>query len=762
MENSNTKPIINVGRNLIIKNWKEKNIYDDNELDMVGMSLDNKNAISVHHIFGRGENNQGLAVIGRLFHDYIDSYLLPNDTNEYVKWNNYFAKLYQYSISNKKAKNKDKLIKECNILLCNILKNKAEKAQKFIHKLRPYLNMRIATLIVESFESTKFSENEFVPKSMLIDRKKLNRKYRQMLHISKDDTKETFLRYCHRKLKSYFTTECGTINVIYKSKPSSLDELLHKEQITKDNWNDRTKQKIRDKSVPKRDWMGSIAYPNEIVDEDLFLTRINREILYYLENNNQKLYVHWMNLFSVCRENCSKSKKLDNKVLSLRKKTFDYIGDVFTQPGKTAIRNRILKAYNEMTDAEKKDAYHETDRKNQLAIALVLLSNDVHRDTLKKKEIEEKLNNKPVEFKININNIDSNLNNDEMGNDFHFDIHKEEQPKDPNFLSKDSYDTLKLIRNNSTLLSLWLRYLEYINKVRHRDATFFESDRKRYNTLFKIHKELMRLRRLTRDYFITKINLTNNPSEKERYQYMVNVYRSKRIRFAISNQLNFYDSKQFEKPYEDYLLKKQAKKKRVDTEAEELKKKMHGISQDIISCENYNELVRDSYDRKIKELYIQADNYILGSKFEVPTETESVNEENLVNLNRDVEFNKMLSNHCKKDSMGLFMGPTTSEHMDVVGLLGIDVFLNEQSYHILKFLKEKYPDAFIKWILLLNKKVNNLISNEDYESELFTILCETYHILRTNYKNFDGILKTASIRVAKAKAYYRGRAREKE
>ena len=168
--NNNKSNLPIVGGNRIKELWSEKNIYDDHKLDMSGMPLDKKNFASIHHIFGRGQNNKGFAVIGRLFHDYIDNYLKDENNDEYIKWNNYFHKLYIYSLSMKKDYDKEKLIKECNELLCNILNNKSERAKYYVDKLKPYLHSRMSSYIVEIFETTKFSENEFVPRSILIDK----------------------------------------------------------------------------------------------------------------------------------------------------------------------------------------------------------------------------------------------------------------------------------------------------------------------------------------------------------------------------------------------------------------------------------------------------------------------------------------------------------------------------------------------------------------------------------------------------------------
>jgi len=729
--------------------WKKKCIYDDNNLDMVGLKFDKNNIGSIHHIFGRGQNNKGLAVIGRLFHDYIDNYLKAKDNDEYIKWNNYFHKLYIYSLSMKNDQDKEELIKECNELLCNILKNKSERAKYYVDKLRPYLHSRMSSYIVEIFETTKFSENEFVPRSFLIDEQKLAKLNDEYYHIPKEETSRIVREYICKKTKSHFMTKNCTVDLSYKIMPSTFEELLIKYIITSINLNDRSKQLIEEKSKPGYDWMGSRAYPENITDEEFFITKLNREILDYLFYKKPTYYNRWVELFDQYKNENSNKKRLLTKALSLRNRTINYIYiSEICQPDKLPIKNRIHKKFNSMTEEERIQAYHEVDKKGQYVVEFVIMMNKSRNDKFKK-EKREQLKRQIVSCNypflsikasdINTSNIDYQLNNDEMGNDFSDGkyIPTNQSRIETNFLSTNSLRTLKLLKKNQPLLERWIKYLDYIARVRELDVSFFECNKNKRDLLFKIHKELLTLRKLTREYFISREKGTNNVLEKIVCHEMINTYREKEIHFWIKYHNNQYNSDEYKNRYNNYILKQQKKK------LSRLEKKRKREEKDAYY--NSFRITNDSYGRYVSDIY--------NRRFTTPSKAKIT--DNSVHINRTEEYRNMVKNKCNTDAFGLYIGQSSETEINVVELIGFDIFLTEQSYYILKYLKENNYILFTRWVSLFYQRENGEIEEEAYNLEFYELFRETSSFLTPNYSTFEGPLKSGSIRVAKAVSKYR-------
>lgn len=736
-------------RKQIVMLWKNKCIYDDNNLDMVGLKMDINNIGSIHHIFGRGQNNKGLAVIGRLFHDYIDNYLKAKDNDEYIKWNNYFHKLYIYSLSMKKDYDKEKLIKECNELLCNILNNKSEGAKYYVDKLKPYLHSRMSRYIVEIFETTKFSENEFVPRSILIDKQKLAKINEEYFHIPKEETSRIVREYICKKTESHFMTKNCTVDLSYKIMPSTFEELLSKYRITSINLNDRSKQLIKEKSKPGYDWMGSIAYPEDIIDEEFFITKLNREILDYLFYKKPKYYDRWVELFDQYKNENSNKKRLLTKALTLRNKTINYIYiSEICQPDKLYIKNRIHKKFNSMTEEERRQAYHDSTKKGQYVVEFVIMMNKSRNDKLKKEKQEQLkrqiascyypfLNIKASD--INTSNINYQLKNDEMGNDFSDGkyIPTNQSRIETNFLSTKSLRTLKLLKKNQPLLERWIKYLDYIARVREFDVSFFECNKNRRDLLFKIHRELLTLRKLTREYFINREKGTNNVLEKIVCQEMINTYREKEIHFWIKYHNNQYNSDEYKNRYNNYILKQQEKKlSRLEKKRKQEEKNAYYDSFRITN---------DSYGRYVSDIY--------NRRFTAPSKTKVT--DNSVHINRTEEYRNMVKNKCNTDAFGLYIGQSSETEINVVELIGFDIFLTEQSYYILKYLKENNYILFTRWVSLFYQRENGEIEEEAYNLEFYELLRETSSFLTPNYSTFEGPLKSGSIRVYKAVSKYR-------
>ena len=731
--NNNKSNLPNIGGNRIKELWSEKNIYDNHKLDMSGMPLDKKNFVTIHHIFGKGDNNKGFAVIGRLLHDYIDNYLLPNDTDEYIKWNNYFARLYKYSIYSTSKYNKGKLIRLCNDLLFNIVKNDSEKAKKYIDKLRPYLNERLSRSIVEAFISTKFNEDDFIPSKILRKNKVVLKEYNNRLKINKEDTSKVVARYFKRKLKSYFLTKENHVDLLYKIFPEDIEELDSKYKIGLRNIKNKSYEYIKPLIVPKHDWMGSIAYPEEISQSDFFLTKTNMEILDYLFVNNPNRYNIWMDIFNKYKNGNINPNRLLNKTLKLRKSTLDYIYEVLFQPHNLEVKNTILKNFNLMSESERREAYCEVDTKFQLAIAYVFHFNNEHRMKMKEKTKKLKLNmltKSSIKLidkdHIHTENITFPIKNDEMGNDFDRNLKGEERPKDKNFLSKDSLHTLNLLKQNPDLHKKWVNYLNYISSIRELDHGFFNKDNRRY-ILNKVYRKLYTLREETRKYFQERMEKTKCDSEIKTCLYMVNLYRKKDINFWIRYQSNEFNSEYSIFKCKDHQSSKKEQKERLKKELDEKTAYYNSFK---LTNDSYSTYIKDTYDRKFLPSFGEED-------------------KNELNINRTKEFHTLLASKCNKDSLGLYIGTLTEEEMNISELIGFDIFITESSYNILKYLKENEPNLFTRWVELLKKKVSNDVFEEEYSDEQLEILIETSRILKRKYKSFDRMLKTATIKVGK-------------
>ena len=430
----------------------------------------------------------------------------------------------------------------------------------------------------------------------------------------------------------------------------------------------------------------------------------------------------------------------------------EYIYSVVMQPGKTAIRNRIMKKYNEMTEEEKRLKYFETNHDNQIAVAYVFMANQVHRELLKKNNTVEKIslnsNIKISKDKFTINlyeyNIDEHVNNDEMGNDFNKDLKKEDFPKDANFLCKDSLDTLKLIRHDTSLFGQWMSYLNFVNNLRKQSMEYFDIKHQRSNTLFSLHKKLYGLRKLTREYFRKKAAQSIDPEEVDKYLYMVDVYREKDIKFYISNANNFYNSEEFKERYNRYIERREACESNRKIKEEE-KKRKEELESKYIKNDNYKNYIKDIYDRKFS------------------SRIDTKIEDNSIKLNRPYKTRRIISKNCNHDSMGVCIGCSVEENIDVVGLLGIDIFITDQSYFILKYLKENYVEVFNSWVLLFNRKASNIITDEEYNNELCELLTKTAIILKnkSNFSNFDRFMRSGALRIGRA-AYQMKKTRKKE
>ena len=83
-------------KNEMLRKWDKNNIFGDEDVDMFGITIDQKNFESVHHIFDRHMQCVGVSCLSRYIHDYLDFHLKFQDKEEYYVWNEYLKDVYDY------------------------------------------------------------------------------------------------------------------------------------------------------------------------------------------------------------------------------------------------------------------------------------------------------------------------------------------------------------------------------------------------------------------------------------------------------------------------------------------------------------------------------------------------------------------------------------------------------------------------------------------------------------------------------------------
>jgi len=84
----------------MLRKWDENNMFGDEYVDMFGITIDQNNFESVHHIFDRHGNCVGVSCLSRYIHDYLDFHLKFHDKEEYYNWNEYLKDVYDYLTNN--------------------------------------------------------------------------------------------------------------------------------------------------------------------------------------------------------------------------------------------------------------------------------------------------------------------------------------------------------------------------------------------------------------------------------------------------------------------------------------------------------------------------------------------------------------------------------------------------------------------------------------------------------------------------------------
>ena len=141
-------------RREIIRKWEENNIFCEDNVDMLGIVMDEENVQSVHHIFDRNGNCVGVACLSRYIHDYLDFHLKIYEKEEYDNWNEYLKDVYEYITNNVRMISLYELKSMRNKLLDSVRENNSSKYSgktkiRYLlirSKARPYLSKNIGDI----------------------------------------------------------------------------------------------------------------------------------------------------------------------------------------------------------------------------------------------------------------------------------------------------------------------------------------------------------------------------------------------------------------------------------------------------------------------------------------------------------------------------------------------------------------------------------------------------------------------------------------
>lgn len=319
----------------LIDLWKNKSLFGLSYVDMSGLLNDEKNFVSIHHLYNKDGKCTGLAVIGRCLHNYIDDYLKRFDIDEYYKWNSYLEKVFNKTFYNCKEYSNEALKFECKILIKNILLNCDINSQKYRSDLLCYIS---TSLIYNKNEVSELLENigEYLQyKSVyeyldVINRIKNNSYYQKdRLRVSKEESAEALIKYKNKlfvkMIEDYWINSYGSIDVLHQNLKNNLNVTNEAERVSEDEIVKASNNYIVKNSLDahlRYDWMGNkILLTNQSESNEIFVTVGGLVALDVIKDIDSNLYHEWNNYFSDILNNNKKEAELYSELKCLRKKS---------------------------------------------------------------------------------------------------------------------------------------------------------------------------------------------------------------------------------------------------------------------------------------------------------------------------------------------------------------------------------------------------------------------------------------------------------
>jgi len=293
----------------MLRKWEENNIFDHEDVDMFGISMDQKNIESVHHIFDRYGNCVGVSCLSRYIHDYLDFYLKFYDAEEYYNWNEYLRDVYEYITNNVRMISLYELKTMRYELMKTILNNQVASLEgrakleyyKIKGRLKPYL----------AEYKDKMGDIPIVSDYRII--------------LKNDLPVDTFLAASALQRRMEEVKENCENTLDYVSSLHSLDFRKNPKEKVKLNKNNELSKMIS--AYCNTDALGlNLGYmtnrditTEELFGKDVFLYERSIDILKIVKKFAPALYNDWISLFSTYP---NKTDDYEEKAYDLRKRTY--------------------------------------------------------------------------------------------------------------------------------------------------------------------------------------------------------------------------------------------------------------------------------------------------------------------------------------------------------------------------------------------------------------------------------------------------------
>ena len=335
-------------KNAMLRKWDKNNIFGDEDVDMFGITIDQKNFESVHHIFDRHMQCVGVASLSRYIHDYLDFHLKFQDKEEYFAWNEYLKDVYDYinncprmiSLYELKAMRYE-LLKTLNTNQMDKYSGKYKlKYLKTKAKLKPYLaeyNDKIGNIPIisdyriilkndlpvdaslEAFAWKKYYDNKIMDYEMNLDYvSSLNSLKYNDFSVDTSLASSTLRRIMEERKRIY--------KMVFNGINHFNPYISREYPIGKVKLNKNKELSGIISQYCNTDALGlNMGYMTDIdtdieklFGEGVFLYERSIDILNFVENNDQELYDEWLSLFATYP---NRDDDYEEKAYDLRKKT---------------------------------------------------------------------------------------------------------------------------------------------------------------------------------------------------------------------------------------------------------------------------------------------------------------------------------------------------------------------------------------------------------------------------------------------------------